>query len=300
LNLFEGKRQSAAAGLFYPDDKDELYELIHRSFTSDIGPGSFPTKPSGEKAGTRKRVECLIVPHAGYVYSGPVAAHSYLKAFEFLSGSESDSITVVIFGPNHYGLGSGVALSPSKEWSTPLGEVPVDESLSLEISKKSDVVDFDSLAHSREHSIEVQVPFLQVISRLAGKKISIVPICLMMQDRETSEQVSSSVLRLIEKRADGSTLVLGSSDLTHYEPHTKASSKDAKLLEAVSTLNTLEFYKILERLNVTACGYGAISSLMNISRGLGYERGTVLKYATSGDVTGDKSSVVGYSSVQFS
>ncbi len=115
-----------------------------------------------------------------------------------------------------------MALSPRKSWLTPLGEVDVDEDLSAKISEKSEIADFDQLAHTREHSIEVQVPFLQVVCRLAGKELSIVPICLMLQDRETSEQLANAVLSTLAKREVGSSLVVGSSDLTHYESQKQA------------------------------------------------------------------------------
>jgi len=302
LTLLQGKRSPVVAGLFYPAKADELNESIHSSFKSDFGPGTFPSRNitrSSSEPRHKKPAECLVVPHAGYIYSGPFAAYSYLKAFEYLVSSDSNSVTAIILGPNHYGIGSGVSLSECQFWTTPLGDVRVDEEVSFEISKRSEIVDYDQLAHSREHSIEVQVPFLQVVCSIAEKDLAIVPICLMLQDRETAEQISKSLLSVIRERKPGSTLVLGSSDLTHYEPQIQASSKDTKLLATVSNMNILDFYNVLERLNVTACGYGAIASTMYAAIGLGCRRGDVLKYGSSADCTGDKSSVVGYSSVEF-
>lgn len=290
------------AGFFYPSDKDELFETIHWSFTSSLGPGTFPSKNANLPPipSKQENIPCFVVPHAGYVYSGPIAAHSYSRVFEFLSTTSPKTVVAFILGPNHYGIGSGLALSPSKSWETPLGEVKVNESATKRLEQKSEILDIDETTHSREHSIEVQLPFLQVVSKIAGKELSIVPICMMLQDRESAEQVSKALLSQIKEMTGRETvLLIGSSDLTHYEPQKQANTKDAKLLSCVSNLNILEFYNVLERQNVSACGYGAIATLMYVAKGLEMKKANLLKYATSGDSTGDKSSVVGYSAVQF-
>ncbi len=283
------------AGSFYPADKEDLSGLIRESFLGRIGPGRYPETLSSEGS----LVECFIVPHAGYVYSGPVAAYSYLRAAELI-GAPREELTIIILGPNHYGIGSGVALSPSKSWRTPLGEIRVNSELSDKISRRCGLVDFDEISHSREHSIEVQLPFIQDVF-LDSKKISIVPICLMLQDRETMTEVADAIHRCLAELEDkaNSFLILGSSDLTHYEPQESANSKDRKLLSAVESMDVSEYYTVLETEQVSACGYGAIAAVMHLSKRLGKEQGIVLKYATSGDVIGDKSSVVGYSAVHF-
>ena len=285
------------AGLFYPSDKEELLGSIRQSFLGKLGPGAYFENKTQENKST-KSVECFIVPHAGYTYSGQIAAHSYLKANELLGNAEE--LTAIVLGPNHYGIGSGVALSPNTSWETPMGNIVVNKSLSKEISKKSEIVDFDALSHSREHSIEVQVPFIQCALG-ASRKVSLVPICLMLQDPESMSELANAIqssLGSIESKHD-SILILGSSDLTHYEPEEKASLKDQKLLSQVESLDVPGFYSELERNNVSACGYGAIASVMILARKLGKKRGKILKYATSAEVTGDKSSVVGYSAVHF-
>jgi MEMO1 family protein len=287
-------RPPAVAGMFYPSGADELFEAVHRSFTHPLGPGKFPQK--GTKIQT-SRVECLIVPHAGYEYSGPVAAHSYNVAWSFFTQNADKPVTVFIFGPNHYGIGSGVAVSPSEFWGTPLGEVKVDTELSKRIAKSTDIIDLDGIAHSREHSIEVQLPFLQVVSEMK-KDLSIVPISFMLQDYETTKQVAEAVSEVVEDEKRP-FLILGSSDLTHYEPQKQASVKDLKLLSKAQEMDTPAFYTVLEREDVTSCGYGAIATAMEIAKKDGKKQGKLLKYATSGDVTGDKSSVVGYPSVHF-
>ncbi|MDH2901604.1 MAG: AmmeMemoRadiSam system protein B [archaeon] len=294
-------RRPVVAGQFYPAGKDELLAEIRRCFhDKKIGPG-VSIRGDSRRAQTRarsNRIECFVVPHAGYPYSGPVAAHSYSLAYDILTSRE-EILKAIIIGPNHQGIGSGIALSPSNAWETPLGNVKIDAKLSKEISDSSEIIDIDGLAHSYEHSIEVQLPFLQDITE--DRQLSFVPICLMLQDRESAEEVANAIFKVIqseEYRSD-SFLILGSSDLTHYEPQSRANAQDGKLLGKIETLDLLSYYSTLERNNVTACGYGAIAVVMELSKKLGKTSGTVLKYATSGDATGDMSSVVGYSAVHF-
>ncbi|MDA4110962.1 MAG: AmmeMemoRadiSam system protein B [Thaumarchaeota archaeon] len=290
-------RPAAVAGQFYPSDRDELYEIIHWSFTHPLGPGRFPSK--SEFSPEMERVECLIVPHAGYVYSGPVAAHSFNIAHNFFQQYKNqDQINIVILGPNHYGLGSGVAVSAASFWETPLGKFKVNSELARDLAEKSNIIDIDDASHSREHSIEVQIPFIQALSSHVKATISLLPVSLMLQDSETTKEIAEEIGGII-RSIDVPFLVLGSSDLTHYEPQESASLKDRKLLEQVQNLNLAAYYNIIERLNVSACGYGAISAVMQISKMFGKKKGNLLKYASSGDTSGDKSAVVGYSSVHF-
>jgi len=297
MSLGSKTRPPCVAGQFYPSDRDELFELIHRSFTDPIGPGKFPSKSANErKIG---KVESLLVPHAGYIYSGPVAAHSYDVVHDFFQLFKSESrIVVIILGPNHYGIGSGVALSGSDSWETPIGKVKVDLELAKQLVDRSSIIDLDDVAHSREHSIEVQIPFLQAMAGSLIEKISILPICMMLQDFETATEVGNELFALIHE-VDLPSIVLGSSDLTHYEPHKRAFEKDSKLLKEVEEVDIPAFYTVIEKLNLSACGYGAIAATMQVSKRLGKTKGEILKYATSGDTSGDKSSVVGYASVHF-
>jgi MEMO1 family protein len=289
------------AGSFYPAGKDDLLAEISRCFRDKkIGPGvSLPEDLRRPRiAKEPSRIECFVVPHAGYAYSGPVAAHSYSAAFDILISNQK-TIRAIILGPNHQGVGSGIALSPSNEWQTPLGKVKIDRALSKEISESSEIIDVDGIAHSFEHSIEVQLPFLQ--ATVGDRDLSFVPICLMLQDLESAQEVGDAIFKAIQSEQHGSDafLILGSSDLTHYEPQSRANAQDKKLLDRIVTLDLPSYYTTLERNNVTACGYGAIAVLMAVAKKLGKTRGTVLKYATSGDATGDMSSVVGYSAVHF-
>ncbi len=176
-------RLPSVSGQFYPSDRDELHELIHRCFTHALGPGKFPSASSVLNSQEISRVECLIVPHAGFIYSGPVAAHSYRIAFDFFQKFKDEkNTTVVILGPNHYGIGSGIALSGATKWRTPLGDVKVASELGKILTLSSNIIDVDEVAHSREHSIEVQIPFVQTMGSFSSDSFSILPISLMLQD----------------------------------------------------------------------------------------------------------------------
>ncbi len=275
-------RRAAVAGSFYPDDPKELKESIRESYLHPLGPGVVPPTEK-EQTG----VLACVCPHAGYQYSGPVAAYSYL----WLSGLRKPEL-VVIVGPNHYGIGSGVATYREGSWETPLGRVPVDPEASAQIVKLTGLVDFDPEAHRREHSLEVQLPFLQA---LYGS-FKFLPISLAFQDIETAKELGKGLAKMLAGR---NTILVASSDLTHYEPSEVAREKDTELLEMVFRLDTDSFYKVLEEKRVTACGYGAIATVMEASKQLGFSRGELHKYANSGDTTGDYGAVVGYPSVVF-
>lgn len=276
-------RRPAVAGSFYPDDPAELKKLIHDCYLHPLGPGALP--PSPEEA---KGVRACVSPHAGYVYSGPVAAHSYL----WLSALRSPDL-VVIVAPNHYGIGSGVATFREGFWQTPLGRVQVDAQAAAEIVELTGIVDFDPEAHGREHSLEVQLPFLQEVY---GSGFKLLPISLAFQDPQTALDIARGIAKMLKGR---DALLVASSDLTHYEPDSVAREKDMALLKTVCELDVKKFYQVLETKRVTSCGYGAIATVMEASRLLGFDYGELLKYATSGDTTGDIDAVVGYPSVSF-
>ncbi|MGA2198440.1 MAG: AmmeMemoRadiSam system protein B, partial [Nitrososphaerales archaeon] len=238
-------RRPAVAGSFYPDDPRELRASIRGSYTHPLGPGSVP--PSAEE---RKGVMACVCPHAGYIYSGPVAAHSYL----WLSSLRRPEL-VVIVGPNHYGVGSGISTYREGEWATPLGNVSVDSEAARRIVELTGLVDYDPESQRREHSLEVQIPFLQEIYR----DFKILPICLSFQDIDTAKELGRGLSVLLRGR---NAILIASSDLTHYEPVSVAREKDTALLETVQRLDIEAFYGVLEERRVTACGYGAIATVM--------------------------------------
>lgn len=278
-------RLPAVSGIFYPNDPSELEKIVEESFIDKrFGPGKLPP------ATTEKKIYGIVSPHAGYSYSGSIAANGFYYI------SNMDFNTVIITGPNHYGIGSGVATMRDSIWKTPLGDIEVNNNLADQIAKNSSVIDVDDFAHSRDHCLEVQLPFLQYSRK--SKQFRIVPIILMLQDIETARDIGNAIARSTTHN-NNNILLIASSDFTHYEPNNEAHRKDSELINAILSLDIISFYSILERLNVSACGYGAIASIMTAVKALGAKKGELLRYASSGDVTGDTASVVGYSSIIF-
>ena len=276
-------RLPAVSGIFYPSNPFELRKTIEQSFLDrKFGPGTITTSYQG------RRIFGLVSPHAGYAYSGSVAANGFCQ----ISNMEFE--TIIITGPNHYGIGSGVATMRGISWETPMGKVELNDEFIDRISKDS-IIDVDDFSHSRDHCLEVQLPFLQYMK---NSSFNIVPIILMLQDIETAREVGRLISRTM-KTENTKGLIIASSDFTHYEPNAEAHRKDLELINAISSLDVTSFYETLERLDISACGYGAIASVMIAAKELGATRGELLRYATSGDVTGDMSSVVGYASIIF-
>ena len=276
-------RWPAVAGQFYDADPQALTESIEECFLHRLGPGRKP--PPDEPF---EGIFGIVSPHAGYIYSGPIASHGY-----YVCSALREVDMVAILGPNHSGIGSGVATVSGGTWKTPLGDVEIDRDAAKEFVKASRLVDFDEDAHRHEHSIEVQLPFLQYIFK---KVFKILPICMMMQDKETAIEVGEALINVVKGRK---SLIIASSDFTHYEDQKIASSKDHELINTILELNVDKHYETLERLNMSVCGYGPIAALMTAVKRLGDQEGKLLKYATSGDVTRDYSSVVGYASIIF-
>jgi MEMO1 family protein len=233
-------------------------------------------------AGARKVIG-LICPHAGYEYSGAVAANAF---YQLASDGKPD--TVVVLGPNHTGYGSGLAVMKEGAWQTPLGEVQIDSLLADEILKETSILDVDDVAHKREHSIEVQLPFLQF---MFGDAFKFVPICFLMQDLGSAREIGRALTEALDGR---NAVVVASSDFTHYEPQKSVNEKDAAALKAIEDLDERLLYEILETQNVTACGYAPIAALLTYAKGAGATKAQILTHKTSGDTTGDLNSVVGY------
>lgn len=275
-------RTPAVAGMFYPKEEDELKSSIRDSFLHSYGPGKLPPSESS------KKIYGVICPHAGYAYSGPIAAHSY-----YAMSSEKYALFVII-GPNHWGIGCSVASMKECKWQTPLGNVEVDSESSVELNKISGVIELDFYSHTREHSLEVQIPMLQEVY---SHQFKIVPIILINQDYTTVKQVGSAIAKIAKRKK---AVIIGSSDLTHYEENSVAHKQDKLLIEPILKLDLDDFYRVLQENQVSACGYGAIASTMLACKELGATQGTLLKYATSGDIAGDMTSVVGYPSIVFS
>lgn len=272
-------RTPAVAGTFYSDDRAQLISQIRDSFSGPFGPGSAAPLSDSE------RVFGVISPHAGYAYSGQVAAQSYHAI------SSQEHKLAIIIGPNHRGTGADVATSGECMWQTPLGDVVVD-SEATGFAGMHDILDTSFDSHAQDHSLEVQVPML----RFVFPQIRILPIIMKRQDIETAISLGDAVARIVQKTG---AIIVGSSDFTHYVPNQHAHRQDMELLDALCSMDVERFYDALERLCASVCGYGAIAAVMSSCRILGATRGVLLQYATSGDITGDKDSVVGYGSVAF-
>ncbi len=257
-------RNPAVSGQFYPGNKNDLTDDIRRCF-----------------AGIRsneKDVVGAVVPHAGYMYSGKTAACVY--------STLPKADTFVILGPNHTGYGSPVAVS-GETWSTPLGEVNSDVEFIKALPRR--IIDTDEIAHKHEHSIEVQIPFLEYRFR----DFNIVSICMGMQDEETALEVGNELSEAV-KKVNKKIVIIASSDFTHYRPDKIARENDAYYIKSILDFDIPGFYRRLDERSASVCGYGPIAAMLAASKNLGARKATLLKYSTSGDITGDTSAVVGY------
>jgi len=273
-------RRPAVAGMFYAGTAEELREQIELCYRHELGPRAMPQVNS---QGPREIV-AIVAPHAGYYYSGPVAAHAYKEL-------ANDGIfdAAIILGPNHSGYGSLVSLWAKGAWETPLGRVEIDESLSSRLLKEAaGTIEADERAHIHEHSIEVQLPWLQHIYG----ELKIVPIAMLAQDINTARAIGEAISTIA-----GNIVIIASSDFSHYEPGPVARGKDRSVIEAIIDLDEEELYQRRESLSSTMCGYGPIASAIVAAKGMKAKGATLLKYATSGDAIGDFSRVVGYGSI---
>ena len=275
-------REPTVAGEFYPEDKIQLSALIDNFLEK----ASLP-EVKGE-------VIALIVPHAGYQFSGEVAAH----AFKTLEGEQVD--TVIIVGNSHHERFDGVSVFPKGVYKIPLGEVEIDSDLAQRIIQESDRIFFRESAHQLEHSIEVEIPFLQKTL----KHFKIVPILFGNSQKDDWKILGDAILKHIKGK---NVILIASSDLSHYPPYEVAKYADKKTIDAILTGDIEHFEKTIQELQqenlpnaVTfACGSDAIKTVMYVARQLGASEIKLLKYANSGDSTGDKNRVVGYSAIGF-
>jgi AmmeMemoRadiSam system protein B/AmmeMemoRadiSam system protein A len=262
-------REPVVAGQFYPGPPDKLKEMIAGMVD--------------EKA-AKEEVIGLISPHAGYIYSGPVAGAT-ISRIKFKD-------TFIILGPNHTGLGRPFSIMTEGVWRTPLGEVEIDSELGKLILASSSYLEEDRDAHRFEHSIEVQLPFLQYFN----KDIKLVPIVLAYAAGTAYKEIGRAIAEAV-KKLNRKVVIIASSDMTHYEPQASAQKKDNQAIEAILALDEDELLRRIDELNITMCGYAPAVSLISAAKLLGATVAELVKYQTSGDTTGDYSSVVGYAGV---
>ena len=272
-----GVRSPAAIG-FYEGDKELLLKQIKGCFLHELGPGKLPS------VGKSRDIFGLVVPHAGYMYSGPVAAHSY---YSLASDGKPD--VFIIIGPNHTGFGAPIATT-KEDWVTPLGKAYTDKKLIKKIVDDETIFE-DPLAHVNEHSIEVQIPFLQFIY----KDVNFVPICMFDQSLDACKKLCDVIY---SATAGMDFVVIASSDFSHYEPYDVAYKKDSLVLKHIEALEGEKFYSDVRKFRVSVCGYGPVTTMLLLAKKIGVKSGKILKYATSGDITKDKVAVVGYCSAK--
>ena len=267
-------RKSVIAGTWYPGSPIGLRAEIE---------GYFHNVPDTKIDG---RITGLVVPHAGYKYSGQVAAYAY----KTIKGETFDSVIVV--GPSHRAFFHGVSIYDRGGYETPLGVIPVDVSLAKDIMTQSEMIFPMPAAHSQEHSLEIQLPFLQV----ALGKFYFVPLVMAEQDYQSCKKLAESIFRALGNRK---ILIVGSSDLSHFHSYEKAVKLDSIVLKHIEKMDEKSLSEDLEKNVCEACGGGPAVVTMMVSKQIGADRAKLLKYANSGDVTGDRRSVVGYASAAF-
>ena len=277
-------RKPYVANAFYAGTKASLTKQITDCFTHPFGPGQVPKAVA---KGPRK-ILGVVSPHAGYIYSGPVAANGFAKL-----ATDGTPDTFVILGPNHTGHGSGVSILTEGAWETPIGTTQIQTTLAKEIQASASILDVDEASHRYEHSVEVQLPFLQF---LYGHSVKFIPICMMMQDLDTCREIAKSIVQQCEGE---NYAIIASSDFTHYEPQETANEKDNTAIEAILRLDDQALNDLGETSRVTMCGYGPITTLIAAAKLITGVKAELLTHKTSGDITQDTSAVVGYSSIVF-
>jgi len=262
-------RNPVVAGQFYPATPSSLEAQV-RGLVDEKAP--------------KQEVIGLVSPHAGYAYSGAVAG-AVMSRIRFKD-------TFIILGPSHTGAGRPFSIMTEGSWQTPLGEVGIDSRLGKEILAGSKHLEEDHVAHLYEHSIEVQIPFLQYFK----PDVKIVPIVLSPAAPSAYKEIGKEIAAAIKKlRAE--TVIVASSDMTHYESQESARRKDTEAINAIVELNEDELMRRIRELNISMCGYAPTVALISAAKELGAKRAELVRYQTSGDVTGDYSAVVGYAGI---
>ena len=276
------KRAPYVAGYFYPKEKDLLIDMIKNCFLSELGPQKLPNNTTVSDFS----VVGLISPHAGYVYSGHIAAYGYLR----LSQAKKRK-RVVIIGPNHQGIGAPFSLYSKGYWQTPLGDVKIDEEFSNFLLNKLSFLKSDEMAHMYEHSIEVQIPFLQYIF----EDFLIIPIIVSSVDIHKLKKLGEAIYEFSPEE----TLLIASSDFSHYIESAIAERVDKKAISYILAKEPQKFLENVISKRLSICGFGPIVSLLYYVKKFLNIEPTLLRYGNSGEVTGDFSQVVAYASISF-
>ncbi|HWR35509.1 MAG TPA: AmmeMemoRadiSam system protein B [Clostridia bacterium] len=263
-------RQPAVAGQFYPGKSETLLRDI----------GQYAEAVPGEQISA---LGC-VVPHAGYMYSGHVAGAVYAKL--------ALPKRYIILCPNHTGKGRPLAIMSEGAWRTPLGDARIDAELSAQLKSAAPLLSEDAVAHSTEHALEVQIPFLQTLTL----DFSFVPVAVGVGDFDVLSTLGEAIAQVVS-RAEGPVLVIASSDMNHYESDAVTRAKDAKAIERILALDARGLHEVVRRENITMCGYGPAVAMLTAAVRLGAKSAELIRYATSGDVSGDRNWVVGYAGI---
>ncbi|MFA6217065.1 MAG: AmmeMemoRadiSam system protein B [Candidatus Omnitrophota bacterium] len=264
-------RKPVVAGQFYPSNRQQLEHQL----------GSFINK----KADKINAIACML-PHAGYIYSGEVAGMTVSRL--------KIKNTIILIGPNHTGRGAPFSIMTEGSWQTPLGDVTINTELATQILNKSHYLKDDPLAHIDEHSLEVELPFLQ----FCKEKFEIIPITILSENFKDLKNLGQEIGSIIKelKLAD-STLIIASSDMTHYESQEQASKKDHEALTAIKALDENALFEKINQYDISMCGKAPVITTIVAAKILGAEHAQVTGYQTSAKASKDTSSVVGYAGV---
>jgi hypothetical protein len=265
------ERKAVFAGRFYPLSASAIAEQID----------SFINNKALKKEHLAKG---LVLPHAGYIYSGQVAAET-IASFNL-------NDTLIIIGPNHTGMGAEFAVSEADNWKTPFGDVEVNQDLASLLIENSNYLSFSEEAHTIEHSVEIQLPLLQYIK----KDFNIVPICVS-SDKTTAYEDIGKTIANTAKDNNIDVSIIASTDLTHYEPYESAKKKDKKAIDAILDIDMTRLLKEIKINNISMCGYAPVSIMIKALNAQGVLYSKLINYQTSADATGDYSQVVGYAGI---
>jgi len=264
-------RTPAVADRFYPGDR----EILARDIQEMTPVSATPAIP--------QKAYAVVSPHAGYMYSGSVAAETMARVHI--------PETVIILGPNHHGQGAPIALS-TIPWQMPMGQVPIDTAITTALLDASSVITVDETAHRFEHSLEVQVPFLQA----RQKKLAIVPLVISHISYPLCQEVGAALARVIEG-AGKEILIVASSDMTHYESRAAADKKDHYVLKKLADMDPAALYRAVLDYNISMCGIMPVTIALIAAMALGATKVKLVRYTDSGAVSGDTNQVVGYAGV---
>lgn len=277
-------RAPAVAGQFYAGSPGRLRDEVAAAFRHRLGPGDLPQVAD---AGPRELI-ALVSPHAGYMYSGPAAAHGFAAL-----AADGRPDVVVILGVNHRGVGAPIAVSGASAWRTPLGEVPVETDLSRRLAEGTGAATDDS-THAAEHSLEVQVPFLQV---LLGEAWRLVAVVIAEHGPAALRRFGEGLAEVLQ---DLNVLIVASTDFSHYVPQAMAEQNDRLAIDAILNLDGDGLLATVDRHGISMCGAAPVAAALFAACSMGARSARLLRYFTSGDTSGDYSAVVGYGSIAIS